>query len=115
MHCSMPIVNDPHTEVSIMSSAGPLHNVAHFKTLDDVTKAIRQAGLEYSNLIFGRISFPTLRISQFIGIDYTRSNFYQGEKTFDCKSLHHIDANILNPYQKVGAPPTHLLILHPYR
>lgn len=60
-----------------------------YKSLSEVNKALRTAGLESSSLI--------------IGIDYTKSNINNGEHTFDGKSLHHISTarNDLNPYQSV--------------
>ena len=60
-----------------------------FSTFDEVSRAIRNAGLESSNLI--------------IGIDFTASNEWQGRKSFSGRSLHHIfnSTRKLNPYQRV--------------
>lgn len=60
-----------------------------FMDLDDLSKAIKKAGLERSNLI--------------IGVDFTASNEWQGRKSFEHRSLHHIFKNSRrnNPYQKV--------------
>ncbi len=59
----------------------------HFRNLDEVSKAIREAGLEKSQLIFG--------------IDFTISNLENGTNTFNGRSLHYCDITIKNPYQKV--------------
>ena len=57
-------------------------------SLDGLAAALRKAGLESTNLIFG--------------IDYTASNKYQGEKSFNGKSLHSVEnQKIENPYQQV--------------
>ncbi|CAC5383076.1 unnamed protein product [Mytilus coruscus] len=58
-----------------------------FSSLEEVQNAIRQAGLESCNLIFG--------------IDYTVSNLHQGRSTFGGNSLHAIEPRFMNPYQQV--------------
>jgi len=57
-----------------------------YQTLDEVQEALRKSGLESSNLI--------------IGIDYTKSNTWNGKRTFNNQSLHAIIPNVLNPYQE---------------
>lgn len=57
-----------------------------FKTLEDVTRAIRETGLESSNLI--------------IGVDFTKSNVWTGAKSFEGRSLHDLWAAGPNPYQR---------------
>lgn len=70
------------------------HSQSTFQKIDDqyqnvqqVLNALKQAGLESSNLI--------------IGIDYTSSNQYQGTKSFGGQNLHTIHPNFRNPYQRV--------------
>jgi len=66
--------------------------VDKFDSYGDLSDAIRQAGLDSSNLI--------------IGVDFTASNEWQGRDTFDRKSLHFIDPKGRskgNPYQRVIA------------
>eukprot|EP00056_Hartaetosiga_gracilis_P020941 m.22020 g.22020 ORF g.22020 m.22020 type:complete len:294 (-) comp8791_c0_seq2:155-1036(-) len=60
-----------------------------YRSIDEVSEAIRKSGLESCNLI--------------VGIDYTKSNEFQGRRTFGGKSLHHVDITkeTENPYQKV--------------
>ncbi|XP_057464602.1 E3 ubiquitin-protein ligase RGLG2-like [Actinidia eriantha] len=56
-----------------------------YNSLEEVTAALRLAGLESSNLI--------------VGIDFTKSNEWTGARSFNRRSLHHI-GNALNPYEQ---------------
>lgn len=56
-----------------------------YKTLDQVIAALREFGLESSNLI--------------LGIDFTKSNEWSGKYSFNRRSLHEI-GNIPNPYEQ---------------
>mmetsp|Transcript_9087 Transcript_9087/g.10096 ORF Transcript_9087/g.10096 Transcript_9087/m.10096 type:complete len:269 (+) Transcript_9087:230-1036(+) len=58
-----------------------------YQTLQEVQDALRAAGLESSNLI--------------IGVDYTKSNTWNGKRTFGGNNLHAIFPNAMNPYQEV--------------
>ncbi|XP_031395900.1 E3 ubiquitin-protein ligase RGLG5-like isoform X2 [Punica granatum] len=56
-----------------------------YYSLEQVTDALGQAGLESSNLI--------------VGIDFTKSNEWMGSRSFRHKSLHHL-GNTQNPYEQ---------------
>ncbi|XP_038704854.1 E3 ubiquitin-protein ligase RGLG2-like isoform X2 [Tripterygium wilfordii] len=57
----------------------------NYHTLDQVTSALAEAGLESSNLI--------------VGIDFTKSNEWTGRRSFNRRSLHHL-GNSQNPYEQ---------------
>lgn len=57
----------------------------NYSSVDEVTTALREAGLESSNLI--------------LGIDFTKSNEWSGRHSFRRKSLHAIN-DIQNPYEQ---------------
>ncbi|KAB5551460.1 hypothetical protein DKX38_008771 [Salix brachista] len=56
-----------------------------YNSLEQVTKALSQAGLESSNLI--------------VGIDFTKSNEWTGARSFHGESLHHL-GDSMNPYEQ---------------
>ena len=58
----------------------------NFKSIQEVQQALRAAGLESSNLI--------------VGVDFTKSNTWTGEKSFDGRCLHDTTGPV-NPYQQV--------------
>ncbi|KAI1715833.1 copine domain-containing protein [Ditylenchus destructor] len=80
-----------HKQSSLLSALGVTSTqemLLKLPSLDALSDAMRKAGLESTNLIFG--------------IDYTASNKYQGERSFKGRSLHHVeDVRIENPYQQV--------------
>ncbi|XP_057767051.1 E3 ubiquitin-protein ligase RGLG2-like isoform X2 [Salvia miltiorrhiza] len=57
----------------------------NYNSLEEVTEALAHAGLESSNLI--------------VGIDFTKSNEWTGRRSYNGRSLHHIDGG-LNPYEQ---------------
>ncbi|XP_050288185.1 E3 ubiquitin-protein ligase RGLG2-like [Quercus robur] len=56
-----------------------------YHSLEQVTQALHQAGLESSNLI--------------VGIDFTKSNEWTGARSFNHRSLHHLGDHS-NPYEQ---------------
>ncbi|KAG1358926.1 hypothetical protein COCNU_08G003720 [Cocos nucifera] len=56
-----------------------------YSSVEQVTEALAQAGLESSNLI--------------VGIDFTKSNEWTGKFSFHGRSLHHV-GDIPNPYEQ---------------
>mmetsp|Transcript_45211 Transcript_45211/g.90688 ORF Transcript_45211/g.90688 Transcript_45211/m.90688 type:complete len:273 (+) Transcript_45211:83-901(+) len=58
-----------------------------YNTITEVQAALRQVGLESSDLI--------------LGIDFTKSNTWTGEKSFGGKCLHDTSTGAQNPYQRV--------------
>ena len=80
---SFGITKDPKKQTNTIKYFEDIYN-----SEIEVRQALIKSGIESSNLI--------------IGIDYTSSNKYQGEKTFGGKNLHEIrDEDLLNPYQRV--------------
>lgn len=64
-----------------------------FETKDQLTDALKSAGLEQCNLLFA--------------IDFTKSNLDQGKKTFGGKSLHYLpNAEVKNPAYEEGENPS---------
>jgi len=58
-----------------------------YNTYEELQKALRNAGLESSNLI--------------VGLDFTKSNTWTGNRTFGGRCLHDLNPQVLNPYQSV--------------
>uniref|UniRef100_A0A915LGB0 VWFA domain-containing protein n=1 Tax=Meloidogyne javanica TaxID=6303 RepID=A0A915LGB0_MELJA len=74
--------------LSVVGVTSTQEMLLKLQSLEALSEAMRKAGLESSNLIFG--------------IDYTASNKYQGERSFNGRSLHSVDdKGIENPYQQV--------------
>ncbi|KAI4378822.1 hypothetical protein MLD38_016251 [Melastoma candidum] len=63
----------------------PKYILDNFTSLDQVTSALRESGLESSNLI--------------LGIDFTKSNECTGKYSFQRRNLHAV-GNIPNPYEQ---------------
>lgn len=61
-----------------------------YETMEQFSQALRAAGLEKCNML--------------VAIDFTKSNTWQGAKTFDGRSLHHINSYRPVTYQSVSAP-----------
>ncbi|CAA0839482.1 Copine (Calcium-dependent phospholipid-binding protein) family [Striga hermonthica] len=78
-----------HTQTSVNMNYRKKKHSAYiadnFNSLDEVINALREAGLESSNLI--------------LGIDFTKSNEWTGKFSFNRRSLHAI-GNVRNPYEQ---------------
>ncbi|KAJ0400203.1 hypothetical protein P43SY_009520 [Pythium insidiosum] len=87
---SKHVVNTTKSAPRAFASRGGFRTIIdQYETLPEVQAALRKAGLESSNLV--------------VGIDFTKSNTWTGQKSFGGRSLHEIDPAgfVLNPYQRV--------------
>ncbi|KAG3178339.1 hypothetical protein PC128_g16452 [Phytophthora cactorum] len=77
----------PAASQSKRSSFHPIPD--RYETLAEVQRDLRAAGLESSDLV--------------VGVDFTKSNQWTGEKSFGGRCLHEIDSSgvFMNPYQSV--------------
>ncbi|MCP9264040.1 Copine family protein 2 [Dirofilaria immitis] len=82
-----PRIRKRSSLLSVLGVTSTQEMLLTLTSLEDLSNAMRKAGLQSTNLIFG--------------IDYTASNKYQGERCFQGRSLHSIDAFKENPYQQV--------------
>ena len=77
--------------VSNVPNVPSVHNFQkisdNFSNITELQAGLRKAGLESSDLI--------------IGVDFTKSNSWQGTHSFNGKCLHNLTANVQNPYQIV--------------
>ncbi|EYU20648.1 hypothetical protein ABFS82_08G089200 [Erythranthe guttata] len=73
------------TNTNYRKKKHPAHIADNFNSLDQVINALREAGLESSNLI--------------LGIDFTKSNEWTGKHSFNRRSLHAI-GRTPNPYEQ---------------
>ncbi|KAM7275414.1 hypothetical protein ACFE04_017280 [Oxalis oulophora] len=92
-HQPHPYVRHPsssYPETSVDRNYPPQQQASfipdNFNTLDQVITALREAGLESSNLI--------------LGIDFTKSNEWTGRHSYNRKSLHAIGNPHPNPYEQ---------------
>jgi len=58
-----------------------------YTSISQVQQAVRDAGLESSNLV--------------LGVDFTKSNTWTGQRSFGGRCLHDTDTPTANPYQRV--------------
>ncbi|CAG9532163.1 unnamed protein product [Cercopithifilaria johnstoni] len=84
---SQPQIKKRSSLLSVLGVTSTQEMLLTLTSLEDLSNAMRKAGLQSTNLIFG--------------IDYTASNKYQGERCFQGQSLHSVDAFKENPYQQV--------------
>ncbi|KDO27437.1 hypothetical protein SPRG_07025 [Saprolegnia parasitica CBS 223.65] len=79
----------PQTRAPVPRSPAFQRIPDQYETYEQLQHALRASGLESSNLI--------------LAIDYTKSNTWTGQQSFQGKCLHHIDptGQTWNPYQSV--------------